>query len=214
MNRLVLAAGSHSCARQARAHKAVGRSPALWSTPTARRSQMLRFRPPTRTQKRFTKPPAPSRAITRWQRCRQAPTTSRSTLQDSTRATGKTYPSAQRNRCAWMFTCSNTSWALWATGANSEFNSPVRIRRHRGPRREPRTANPTSPASGSRKERWIPASRSLCPGPKRLLKRTSRKQREGRSRSALPAARHHQRGGFVSLQTGSNAHPAGDALRG
>ncbi len=44
--------------------------------------------------------------------------------------------------------------------------------------------------------------------------RTSREQLQGCSRSALPAARHHQRGGFISLQAGSNAHPAGDALRG
>jgi len=43
---------------------------------------------------------------------------------------------------------------------------------------------------------------------------TSREQFQGRSRSALPAARRHQRGGFVSLQTGANSHPAGDALRG
>ena len=36
-----------------------------------------------------------------------------------------------------------------------------------GPRRGPPTASPTSPASGSRKEQWMRASRSLCLGRKR-----------------------------------------------
>ena len=130
-------------------------------------SQMLRFKLRTGPQKRFTRPPVPRRVITPWQRCRQARTTSRSLLQDSTRTTSKTCPSAQQNRCAWMFACSNTSWALLATGGNSEFSSPVRIRRHPDQRREPPTANPTSPASGTRKEQWIRASRSLCLGRKR-----------------------------------------------